>query len=554
MISTRASHSFKVVTSLRLIRRHLSLDAIHLQNPTESGPAAPTPNRSRESQPTLPVVVLKRSRQSKAFRNGNPLVFTRAIQSVPSNVQQGQLVLVGVEQEGSDKKANGKRNDSVAAPASSSSTTTTTSTRDSSSTVALGFGVYNPNSLYRVRILCHRQLQPDLYRTVQDRLMAAATTTSSAFSDEAEDQDDNLLALILQHHIQTCLHKRLTLNLPNEDTDVFRLVNGEGDSLSGLAIDVLGVRPVHDSTGNDDGDGVLPYRDAAAVIMSSAAWCQIHQPIIEATVLQALPGLQTLVWKTTESRLVQDGYSAATSLERRYSTAADDNDNYRAVVVRENGVLFQTFPFASGQKTGVYCDQRENRQNLALLCRNKRVLDLCCYHGGFALYALLHGPAASATAVDSSQDAIATCMENARLNGCDDKLECVAADITTFLQNSHGKREYDVVVLDPPKLAPTTASLDKARRKYHGLNRDAIKVVAAEGGLLLTCSCSAAMTQKDGGQYFLEMVSGAALAAGRGITLLRVSGAAACHTQSPVAWPAGSYLTAALFYVHPTEL
>jgi 23S rRNA G2069 N7-methylase RlmK/C1962 C5-methylase RlmI len=137
-----------------------------------------------------------------------------------------------------------------------------------------------------------------------------------------------------------------------------------------------------------------------------------------------------------------------------------------------------------------------------------------------------------------------------------DKLETICSDITVFLQQQcHGDpgRQYDVVVLDPPKLAPTTTGLDKAKRKYHGLNRDAIKVVnEKEGGLLLTCTCSAAMTQKDGGRYFLDMVSGAALAAGRCVTLLRVTGAASCHTQSPVAYPAGSYLTAALFYVHPT--
>jgi 23S rRNA G2069 N7-methylase RlmK/C1962 C5-methylase RlmI len=94
--------------------------------------------------------------------------------------------------------------------------------------------------------------------------------------------------------------------------------------------------------------------------------------------------------------------------------------------------------------------------------------------------------------------------------------------------------------------------LDKARRKYHALNRDAMNAIdERNGGLLLTCSCSAAMTQAEGGQYFLKMVQGAALAAGRSVTLLSVSGAAPCHTQSPIAFPASSYLTAALFHVHP---
>jgi len=152
-------------------------------------------------------------------------------------------------------------------------------------------------------------------------------------------------------------------------------------------------------------------------------------------------------------------------------------------------------------------------------------------------------------------ETIEACQENARVNGCADKMDCVRSDITPFLQESYkNEQEFDVVVLDPPKLAPSASALEKARRKYHGLNRDAIKVVSGQyGGLLLTCTCSAAMTQKDGGQYFLEMVHGAALAAGRSVTLLRTSGAASCHTQSPIAWPAGSYLTAALFYVHPLD-
>jgi 23S rRNA G2069 N7-methylase RlmK/C1962 C5-methylase RlmI len=226
----------------------------------------------------------------------------------------------------------------------------------------------------------------------------------------------------------------------------------------------------------------------------------------------------------------------------------------RVVIARENGVLYETRPFTDGQKTGVYCDQRENRLYVAQLCRSKRVLDLCCYHGGFGLNALHHG-AAFATLVDSSPDAVAACTANAKLNMQDGKIMPVQSDITAFLQDAFRKGNfYDVIVLDPPKLAPTAASLDKARRKYHALNRDAIKVVdATQGGLLVTCTCSAAMTQRDGGQYFLEMVHGAALAAGRRLTLLRVSGAASCHTQMPIAWPAGAYLTVAMFHVHPVD-
>ena len=429
------------------------------------------------SEGTVSQVVLKRTKQSRAFRDGNQLVFTRAIQAADLNTRTGDLVQISVD------------NGDISAP------------------VCLGYGVYNPDSLYKVRFLCHRYLQPALYQSIQSH-------------------PSNAMPLILHHHLKFALSSRQTLGLPNEDTDTYRLVHGEGDSLSGLAMDVIANRVV--------------------VVMSSAAWCQIHQAAIVEAVQQVLPGLE-VVWRETPSRLQQDGYHD--TLEATDETAADC-----PVLSRENGIVFQTFPWQSGQKTGVYCDQRENRWNLAKLCRDKTVLDLCCYHGGFSLNALVHGMATHSTGVDSSQDAIDICLENARLNNCEDRADFVRADITTFLQDTSGEREYDVVVLDPPKLAPNVSGLDKARRKYHSFNRDAIKLVnSRHGGLLLTCTCSAAMTQKDGGQYFLGMVQGAALAAGRQVTLLRVSGAAPCHTQSPISWPAGAYLTAALFRVHPKE-
>jgi 23S rRNA G2069 N7-methylase RlmK/C1962 C5-methylase RlmI len=172
---------------------------------------------------------------------------------------------------------------------------------------------------------------------------------------------------------------------------------------------------------------------------------------------------------------------------------------------------------------------------------------LCCYHGGFSLNAAMQ-KAESVVGVDSSQDAIDACLQNAELNGLQDKTEFVKSDISDYMQSC--KSTYDVVVLDPPKLAPSVSGLNKASRKYHSLNRDALKVIDDNGGLFMTCTCSAAMTQKDGGKFFLQMVQQASLAAKREITLLRVSGAAPCHTQSPVSFPAGNYLTAALFYVH----
>lgn len=220
----------------------------------------------------------------------------------------------------------------------------------------------------------------------------------------------------------------------------------------------------------------------------------------------------------------------------------------------EDRIKYQTFPFDfSSQKTGFYCDQRDNRFNLAKLCKGKRVLDLCCYNGGFALNAMIHGGAASCVGVDSSPVAIAAADENKELNNVDSLLSFVKMDISQYMKEAQeNEQEFDVIILDPPKLAPTIAQLDRASRKYHSLNRDAMKLINKEkGGLLLTCSCSGAMTQKNGGQFFLETIQGAALSAGRRITLLSTSGAAGCHTQDPASFPANAYLTAALFTVSP---
>lgn len=517
--------------------------------------ATVTSTNNHHTSTSIPTVTLKRSPQSKSFRNGNVLVFTRAIDEDESTnlprLLPGQLVHVVVPDTQSSSPKSAKR------PASSPSTTTPL--------LSLGYGVYNPKSLYKIRFLCHKTTHGVLYERIRQ------------YPANNPSNDAELIQLIVTYHLQNAWHTRqYGLGLPSQalvgpdvrpvslettttpssstttispttpslyTTNTYRLVHGEGDALSGLAVDLI---------------------DNVAVVMSSASWCQVHQAAIVAALRHVLPSSFDIVWRTTGSRLRQDGYQSESN-ENNKKTNDDEEQDEQAMVIDsdqppdtpvlslENSVAYRVYPYANGQKTGVYCDQRDNRALLATLCRDKRVLDLCCYHGGFALNAILNGHASFVTGVDSSADAIAACHENVRLNEIDDdRTEFVKDDVTHFLQASFGTREYDVVVLDPPKLAPSVATLDKARRKYHGLNRDAIKVVNREkGGLFLTCTCSAAMTQKDGGQYFLNMVHGAALSASRQVRLLRVTGAAACHVQSPAAFPAGNYLTAALFYVAP---
>jgi len=444
----------------------------------------------------LPKILLKRNRQTKSFRDGSQLVFPGSIAKTPESLPVGSLVQVEVD--GQDKDAP---------------------------TIVVGIGLYNPSSLYRVRIIFHCLLHPRM------------TEQFLTMSNDYVEGESMILQRILKMNFQRSLHTRRALGLPSEfNTDTYRLVNGEGDSISGLAVDVIGGK--------------------IAVIMSSAAWCEINKSIILKSLQHILPD-QELIWKTTPSRLKQDGYNVDDEINDRknednnLSPGSSVHDVDKPVVCLENGIKCQTFPRQRGQKTSVYCDQRENRRNFAQLCANKKVLDLCCYHGGFALNAVKQG-AKFATGVDSSSDAIEICKVNAELNNFDvDNIDFIKSDIADYMKSCQDK--FDVIVLDPPKLAPNASVLQRASRKYHSLNRDAIKLIDDRGGLFMTCTCSAAMTQKDGGKFFLEMVQQASLSAQREVTLLRVSGAAPCHTLSPFSFPAGNYLTAALFMVHPKE-
>ncbi|GFR46311.1 hypothetical protein Agub_g7876, partial [Astrephomene gubernaculifera] len=184
------------------------------------------------------------------------------------------------------------------------------------------------------------------------------------------------------------------------------------------------------------------------------------------------------------------------------------------------------------------------------------VLDLCCYSGGFALAAAAAG-ASRVVGVDSSEEAISLANANAALNGFSSSsassssssptaastasptVSFVRADISDYMKAAIAEgQSYDIVVLDPPKLAPDRNSLGRAKAKYLRLNSAAMRLVRP-GGLLMTCSCSGAMTQS--GQ-FTEVLLEAARQAGRQVRVLRHAGASPDHPLLP-AYPEGEYLT-----------
>jgi 23S rRNA G2069 N7-methylase RlmK/C1962 C5-methylase RlmI len=379
---------------------------------------------------------------------------------------------------------------------------------------ALGWGVFNPNSTYRVRLLVG--------------------------ADEEAFQNPNLESLIDQR-IAHAVQLRRLLGLPHTTTSattVYRLINSEGDRLSGLIVDVLG---------------------DLVVVSSCAAWVEQHKETIQDALRKHIAAGKTVIWRPAVEMLRQEGLedessgvegddSATNEADSAAAAAATDNsDDF--VEVMELGVAYKASPY--GQKTGFYADQRDNRQVIASLCKEKTVLDLCCYSGGFALNAAMHG-ASHVVGVDSSAPAIELAKANAALNGLPlsgGSVEFVKAEVSSYMkeQIQQGKaNNWDIVILDPPKLAPTKASLRKAVRKYTSLNAAAMKLVKP-GGLLMTCSCSGAMAAA-GDEQFDAMLRAAAISAGRKVTVLRRAGAGGDHPVD-VHYPEGKYLTNVLVRV-----
>jgi len=313
------------------------------------------------------------------------------------------------------------------------------------------------------------------------------------------------LNAVITHRFQEAHALRTQLGLPNEQTDAYRLFNSEADGLSGITIDCF----------ND-----------VLVVSSTAYWVELNKAIIKASLNELLPQ-KTILWFSHEKSLAQDGWVGEIEVKHHHET-----------LVLESGIKFN-IAFESAQKTGLFLDQRENHQRIAALTKGKSVLDLYCYTGGFALHAAAAG-ALNVTAVDSSLEAINRAKENVLLNGLSN-IEFIEADARDYLDKA---QDYDVVILDPPKLVPSKKHIEKARNYYRFLHRELFKSMK-KGALLMTCNCSSAITS----QEFVTLVSTQASMVNRRVKILGVYGPSMCH---PVlaAFPEGQYLTAVLMEIN----
>ena len=214
-------------------------------------------------------------------------------------------------------------------------------------------------------------------------------------------------------------------------------------------------------------------------------------------------------------------YERSDLKSREYEGLSDDNANRYGqtppefIDIMENGIHYQV-NIVEGQKSGFYCDQRENRAITAKYAKGKKVLDCFCYSGGFTLNALREG-ASSVTSVDSSALAIETLVNNVKNNGFDlSTHKAVQSDVNKYLRELGEQGEkFDLIVLDPPKYAPSRSSLEKASRAYKDLNRRGLMLLNS-GGLLATYSCSGAMDI----DTFKQVIAWAALDAGKEIQFI----------------------------------
>ena len=207
------------------------------------------------------------------------------------------------------------------------------------------------------------------------------------------------------------------------------------------------------------------------------------------------------------------------------------------IVIEEHGVRMAV-DIVAGHKTGFYLDQRENRRLLAELSRGKRVLNCFCYTGGFTLQAMAGG-ATSVLSIDSSQPALDRAAANLALNPALDaaKAEWRCANVFDELRRLRAAGEsFDLIVLDPPKFAPSASHAERASRAYKDINLLGFRLLAP-GGLLMTYSCSGGI----GLELFQKIVAGAACDAGRTARIVRRLQGAADHPVD-LAFPEGEYL------------
>lgn len=298
--------------------------------------------------------------------------------------------------------------------------------------------------------------------------------------------------------------------LDDPSTNCFRLIHAEGDGLPGLIIDLYG---------------------DTAVIQCHAIGMYQQIDTIAAALVKVSNGLINNVYQKSKETLPAQ---FARSIQNDYLIGGTSEG-----IVLENGHQFIA-NWETGQKTGFFLDQRNNRNRLADFVKDKTVLNTFCYTGGFSVYALAAG-ASQVDSVDISSKAMVLTDQNIALNAYAGQHQSITADVLPFFKELN--TEYDVIVVDPPAFAKNLKKRHNAVQGYKRLNALALRKVKS-GGFLFTFSCS----QVVGRQLFQDTMVAAALEAGRKVRIVEHLGQPADHPVN-LFHPEGSYLKGLILYV-----
>ncbi|MEZ4952524.1 MAG: class I SAM-dependent rRNA methyltransferase [Saprospiraceae bacterium] len=294
---------------------------------------------------------------------------------------------------------------------------------------------------------------------------------------------------------------RQQLSLPNDKTNCYRLIHGEGDGLPGLVIDIYG---------------------ETAVMQCHSIGMHREREQISLAIQKALPEIKAIYDKSTEA--LPDLYASTRKDDYIFGHSAPTE-------VLEHGYRFYV-NWESGQKTGFFLDQRDNRQKLTDYVKGKKVLNAFCYSGGFSVYALKAG-AAEVHSIDASKTAMEWTDKNVFLNPTDTSHKSITGNVLEFLKTCD---PYEVMVIDPPAFAKNINKRHNAVQGYKRLNLMAMQKLQP-GGILFTFSCSQVIDR----QLFYDTIVAAAIEANRNIRVMHHLSQPADHPVN-IFHPEGAYL------------
>lgn len=322
-------------------------------------------------------------------------------------------------------------------------------------------------------------------------------------------EEDGIDAAWLRRRLDAALDYRQYLGI---DSDAQRLVYGEADGLPGIIVDRYA--------------GVL-------VLQLTSAGAEAWRDSLAGLLMERFPECMLYERSDAEVRGLE-GLSARVGALR--------GDLPAQLTVAEHGLRFRV-DVAKGHKTGFYLDQRDNRRIVAGHAQDREVLNCFAYTGAFTVHALAAG-ARAVLSIDSSVEAMTQAREHVALNGLDaSRCEWREKDVFQELRRLRDAgRSFGVVILDPPKFAPTHHAAEKAARGYKDINLHAMKLLEP-GGVLATFSCSGGISA----ELFQKIVAGAAWDAGARFRLLARMGQAGDHPVS-LDYPEGEYLKGLLLY------